>query len=52
MSKDGQLVPLGATSTLLPTAITSLNTSSKLPETVIMSRPLPFLPFSIKKPLD
>ena len=41
---EEQAIPLGNTLVSLPTSNTSLNKSIKFPETVITSKPLPFLP--------
>ena len=52
IKNEGVDTPEGETLTSLPRSTTSLNKSNKLPETVIKSHGLPFLPFSIIKPVD
>ena len=52
INTDSADTPEGETVTSLPISTISWNTSNKLPETVIRSNGLPFLPFSIMKPVD
>lgn len=52
INTDSADTPDGETVTSLPTSKTSLKISNKLPEIVIKSNGLPFLPFSIMKPVD